>query len=245
MRAVGSTNRRQQTLGTTLFVVGLLMTLTLGALAIWGDFEASLFDISIRAESGLNSLRCPILITPHEQGQVSAAFRNTGERPVNRPVRARISDGFITLIREENVQLPLQPGEQKRHHWDISPADAVYDGWLILVRVSTLRQAPMPSQSNTCGVLVLNVPGVQGWAVVSVWLSVGLAALLGSGILWWRSGLMTAQQRPLVLAAGANAVVVLAVLVCGLTGQWLPGIVLLAVWVLLIVATVVQILQGN
>lgn len=221
------------------------MTLTLGALAIWGDFEASLFDISIRAESSLNSLRCPILITPREQGQVSAAFRNTGERPVNRPVRARISDGFITLIREENVQLPLQPGEQKRQHWVISPTDAVYSGRLILVRVSTLRQAPMPSQSNTCGVLVLNVSGVQGWALVSVWLSVGLAALFSGGWLWWRSGAMTAKQRPLVLAAGANALVVLAVLACGLTGQWLLGIVLLAVWVLLFVATFVQILQGN
>lgn len=228
-----------------LFVVGLLMALTLGALAIWGDFEASLFDISIRAESSLNSLRCPILITPHEQGQVSAAFRNTGERPINRPVRARISDGFVTLIREENVQLPLQPGEQKRQHWDISPADAVYDGWLILVRVSTLRQAPMPSQSNTCGVLVLNLPGVQGWAVVSAWLSMGLAAMFGGAFLWWRHKPTTTRERPLVLAAGANALVVLAVLVCGLTGQWLLGIVLLAILVLLIVATVLQTLQGN
>lgn len=228
-----------------LFVMGLLMTLTLGALAIWSDFEASLFDISIRAESSLNSLRCPILITNYEQGQVSAAFRNTGERPVNRPVRARISDGFVTLIREENVQLPLQPGEQKRQHWDISPADAVYDGWLILVRVSTLRQAPMPSQSNTCGILVLNLPGVQGWAVVSAWLSVGLAAMFGGAFLWWRSRPATARSRPLALAAGANGLVVLAVLACGLTGQWLLGIVLLAILVLLIVATVVQILQGN
>lgn len=242
----GLAQRGRRTLGVLLFIFGILSTGSLGALAVWGDFEASLFDVAIHAESGLDALSCPVFITRHEVGEISASFRNTGVRPVDRPIRARMTEGFVTLIREENVRLPLQPGETQSHTWTVTAEDAAYGGLLILARVSALRQSPMPSQSGSCGIIVLNVPWLTGGLLTFGWLSGGLLTLLGGGWIWQRSAApSTSKQRPATVAAAAIAAVVLAILVCGLSGLWLPGIMLLALLVLMVVATGAYLLQGN
>lgn len=232
-------NRRrnlQRTAGVFLYVAGILLGIALAAVSTWGDLEASLFDPAERPEKANVSLRCPVFITRHEVGEVSAAFANTGKRPVQRTAWAHISQGFVTLMREERVKLPLEPGETKRMSWFVSAEDAAY-GFLILVRVSALRQAPMPSQSQACGILVLDIPGVSGLFITVVWL---LLSLMGIGFglwLWLRTSRPFDQRRQVATAAMAVlAVLVVGALAAGLLGQWVAGVLLLALTALALIA---------
>jgi hypothetical protein len=232
----------KRVVGVLIFLAGVVLTVALGALATWGDLEASLFDAAIRAETRLNSLRCPVLITRQETGQVSASFRNTSPRPVNRAIRAHISQGFVTLMREETLYLPLQPGETQRLTWPVTAADAAY-GALILVRVSALRQAPMPSESQACGIVVLDLPWVSGGLLVAVWLALGLAGIAGGGWLWLRVNWPWVGRRHAATNTMlAVTVVALALLVAGLAGVWMLGVLLLALLALLLIAIMTHLL---
>jgi hypothetical protein len=237
-------DKARRTLGIILYSLGILMTLALGAIAVWGDLEASLFDVSIRSERSLRSLNCPVLITSREKGEISASFENTSQRPVNRAIRAHISQGFVTLFREENLQLPLQPGERQRWTWYVTADDAAY-GSLILARISTLRQAPMPSESSTCGILVLNIPWVSGSVIVASWLILGLAAMAGGTWLWLKaSPPQMTGRRPTMLSMSAISVLLIAILIVGLAGLWVLGVMLLALFVLLLITILAQRISG-
>lgn len=228
-----------------IYSLGILLGIGLAAVAVWSDLEASLFDISIRAEKSLSSLRCPLLITRDETGLVTARFENTGTRSVERAIRTHISQGFVTYFREERLQLPLAPGETASAAWTVSADDAAY-GMLVLVRVNTLRQAPMPSQSSSCGILVLDIPWVRGAWLVAAWLLLALAGIVGGGWLWLKA------SRPLVGRRGAATVsmaavaaLVLAGLVAGLAGQWVLGVIILALFVLLMIAILAQLVLDS
>lgn len=228
----------RRTMGVLFYAAGILLSVGLAVVSTWGDLEASLFDPAERAEKANVSLRCPVFITRDEVGEVSAAFTNTGGRPVERTAWAHISEGFVTLMREERVKLPLQPGETKRMSWFVSAEDAAY-GFLILVRVSALRQAPLPSQSQACGILVLALPGVSGTFVTVIWLLLGVVGIAAGLWLWLTASRPFDQRRQ----GAAAAMVVLAVLVvgalaAGLMGQWVAGVLLLALTALTLIAIV-------
>ncbi len=233
-------NRRRR-LGVVLYALGVLLTISLAATAIVGDMEASLFDTAIRAEQPLRSMRCPVLITPDQVGRISASFENTGQRPVERAIRAHITQGFVTLYREENVRLPLQPGERQRLTWEVTADDAAFGRSIILARISTLRQAPMPSQSQSCGIVVLNIPWVSGTAVTVLWLGLGLLGMAGGGWLWRRASLpLTARRRSAAGAMLAVGALAAGSLLAGLAGLWTLGVILLAVFILLLIAIASQ-----
>ncbi len=228
----------RRTLGVLFYAAGILLSVGLAALSTWGDLEASLFDAAERAEKANVSLRCPVFITREEVGEVSAAFTNTGGRPVERTAWAHISEGFVTLMREERVKLPLQPGETKRMSWFVSAEDAAY-GFLILVRVSALRQAPMPSQSQACGILVLDLPGVSGTLVMAIWLLLAVAGIVGGFWLWLAASRPFDPRRQGAAAAMVVlAVLVVAALAAGLLGQWVAGVLFLALTALALIAIV-------
>lgn len=232
---------KRRTAGVALYALGILLTIALAATAVLGDMEASLFDAAIRPEETLRSMRCPVLITRDEVGQVTARFENTGQRPVERAIRVHISQGFVTLFREEDVKLPLQPGERQRQAWQVTADDAAFGSSLILARISTLRQAPMPSQSNACGIFVVDLPWVSGGLVTAAWLALGLVGIGVGGWLWLRASRpMTARRRSAGNAMLAVAITTLAALVAGLAGLWVFGILLLAILILLLIAIASQ-----
>jgi hypothetical protein len=174
-------------------------------------------------------------------GRVSARFENTGQRPVARAIRVHISQGFVTLFREEDVKLPLQPGERQRLAWEVTADDAAFGSSLILVRISTLRQAPMPSQSNACGIFVVDLPWVSGALVTAAWLGLGLLGIGAGGWLWLRASRpLTARRRSAGNAMVTVAIAAIAALAVGLAGFWVFGIALLAILVLLLIALASQ-----
>lgn len=222
-----------------LFVLGFAAATVLTALSVWGDLEASLFDSSSVAETSLRSLRCPVFIGRAETGHVSASFTNTSERPVERAIRVHISDGRVSLMREERVQEPLEPGATAHLRWPVRLNDAAY-GYLVLARVSTLRQFPMPSETGSCGILVLPFSLMRGGPALAAWLALSLAALFGGGWLYLSDRQLRVRRPRSALTIIALGGVAVAGLIVGLLGLWTAGVLVLALTFLMLIALFAQ-----
>jgi hypothetical protein len=223
-----------RTLAVVVFAAGVLLGLALVTGATWADLEASLFDSSMTADEALGTLRCPVLITRTESGTISATIKNPTERRKNRYVRAHISQGYLTVMREENTKFEVESGAKRELEWGVNPEDAVY-GRMILARIHVFGSYPLPAMHQSCGILVLDVPGLSGRAFVALVVVVS-CLLMAIGL-----GLWSVAERPMLRRArnASAAMVAMAVIVVlGLltiaVGWWEAGVLSLVVVVLLL-----------
>jgi hypothetical protein len=228
----------QRALGVLIFAVGVFFGMALLGVAVWGDLEASLFDTSMRADASLATLRCPVMMTGKEIGRVSATLENPLERPVTFTIRAHISQGYVTLMRETNSKLPLEPGETQTLEWTVTPDDAAY-GRLVLIRVRVSAKYPLPSRDASCGILVVDLPYFKGNQITALALAASiLSMIVGAGLWVLANRPLRGLAREVTRAMIVLATSILVGLVLGLLGQWLLGILLLAITVLLIAAII-------
>ncbi len=159
-----------------LFAAGILSGLILISLATWADQEASLFELTSAYDKNLSSLRCPLMIARDEESSISVTVKNPSTYTVNPPTTAHITSGYVLLINEfmENPSLP--PGGEVFFSWPIESADAAYNT-LVLARVFVERSYPLPSRTNSCGVLVLPFGGIPGQAVSAFLVLLSLAGM--------------------------------------------------------------------
>jgi hypothetical protein len=235
---MNSKNKLIHTLGVLIFSVGALLGIALFGVVVWADFEASMFDVSMRGTAPLKTLTCPVMMTATEAGTVRATFTNSLERPVEFTIRTHISDGYVTLMREINSKLSLAPGETKPLEWPVTPEDAAY-GRLILVRVRLAAKYPLPSRHGSCGILVVDVPCFTGNLIFAFAFAASLLSMVAGAGLW------VGANRPLkglgldvTRAMGALAGCVVAGTVVGLLGWWVVGVIILVITVLLIGAII-------
>ncbi len=222
-----------RTVSVVLYALGVVAATLLAVIAIWPDLEASLFDAALSSQEPLDSLNCPLVISGTEAGAISVTFANALEEKVSFRVRARISAGFATLMREETTSIELAAGEAQTLSWPISGEDAAF-GRIVLARIYAFRGLRAPSRDNSCGVLVISALGLTGRQLVTALLTFGLVGLAAGGVLWVRQ-LRPVQGRDLELsiAAGALAGLVLAAMAAGMLGLWLAGLLTLIFAVLL------------
>ncbi|WP_420631998.1 hypothetical protein [Candidatus Leptofilum sp.] len=239
-QAVTQKQQKAVNLNLALYCAGLFFGIAVAVLAIWGDLEASLFDRLFQAEQQLPSLSCPVLMMTDEEVTIQASFTNRGERDENLSVRARISQGFASLIREERVEFTLSPGDSDTAAWQVTADDAAWNR-VVLARVSTVRNSPYRRLvGSSCGVLLapFRGGGITGGQIVTgmVILSLVLTTL---GSYLWQNG----RPRPfpphiqkvwrLMLAFAG---LVAAAVVASLLQQWLLGGALLVILFLLIIS---------
>jgi hypothetical protein len=212
---------------TALLLFGIGLALLLVVMASWPNMEARMFDPSVVAEARLTSLRCPIVVTPADEAQITATFRNSSDRNVRLYIVARISEGYLTLMRQTETLLSLAPGERHTLTWDIAPEDAVY-GMVIMARVQQHRSFPFPSRDRTCGILFLDMPWIKGGQLIGLLISLTLVSLGTGAFLWLR------QERPLseakrkqALSMGGIIAILFAAFLAGLLGAWLVSLLLL------------------
>jgi hypothetical protein len=236
---MNSKNKMIRTLGVPIFSVGVLLGMALSGIVVWGDFEASLFNVSMSGNAPLKTLRCPVMMTATEVGTVTATFTNPLERPVEFTIRAHITEGYVTLMREINSKLPLAPGETGTLEWPVTSDDAAYSGHLILVRVRLAAKYPLPSRHASCGILVVNLPYFTGNQVFAFAFAASLLSMVAGAGLW------VVANRPLrglgidvTRAMGALAGCVVAGTIVGLLGWWVLGVLILAITVLLVGAII-------
>lgn len=217
------------------YLVGLLAGLTLAVMLVWAGVEASQFDPGMTREAVLTGLRCPAVLSATEAGQVQVTLENGEERPLNFLVRTHISDGFVSLIRQERTMIKLSPGERQELVWPVEASDAAFER-LILVRVHVLPAFPYPYRQGTCGILVLNTP-LPGSLVLGLTLAVSLVGMGGG--LWWfwrRERPLTGRLRTAVLIASGLAALVMVMVIAALLRLWVIGLLLMAFLLLLIAA---------
>jgi hypothetical protein len=232
-----------RTLGLLIFGLGILVGMVLFGSAAWADFEASLFDTSLPADGSLSTLRCPLIITASEVGQVTASFNNPTSYNISPLLHTGISGGSVILIREDKSMVKLAPGETKQLSWTVTAEDAVWDRF-VLVRVLQYPYSPLKSRSSACGIILLHIQGMTGGPIA---ITAILASLLfsGLGLYLWRAGCgplngrrLDATRAMAVLAA-INALGILAALLA-----WtIPAILLFFAALLLIVVAVANFIE--
>ncbi len=222
-------------LGALLLVLGLLLTAVISFIFFWPDMEASLFDTNSVAEANgrARMLRCPYAITPAEVAEIQATFKNPLEREITFIVRSRISQGYVTLMRQESELVRIPPGEELTLTWPVAPGDAAY-GRVIMARILTTRSLAAPSQQDFCGILLLNVPGLAGGQIVTLGLMLVVLFLGGGAWLWWGKRPLSDYQHRFVGPFTLLALTLLASLVAGLLNAWLIALVLLVLTLVLV-----------
>jgi hypothetical protein len=225
-------------LSAVLFSIGLLLAMAFSAGAVWADLEASLFEPSRIADEPLKTLRCPLVITSQESGTIAATFTNPSERALRRTVRAYITHGFSSLMREVDTQFMLEPGETHRLEWTVTADDAAWRRF-VLVRVNVLRNFPLPSRSGSCGVLVMNLPGLNGNQIVALSFAAILLSM-GAGVAIWSAANKSSPGRipDLTRAMAFLAAIVVASMLFSLLGWWVPGGLLLVLALIVTVSMV-------
>lgn len=239
-------NKISGTLGAFLFAAGFVVGFVVFAALVWADLEAAVFDTSIKGDKSLRTLRCPVLITEDEMGTISAAFHNPLDRPVNFFVRTRISDGFVTLMREDKEILRVEPGATERLEWTVAADDAAYD-MVVLVKVLLMGHYPLPSRQATCGVLTLDVPFLSGRQIVALSIATSLVFMALGGGLWLASNRPLNEETQIGRARGMGALAasVLVGMLVGFVGSWLLGLIVVIVTALLIVEVMRHVIQEN
>ena len=237
-------NRRLRTIGAILFSAGFVIGFVIFAGMVWADFEGAMFDTAIRGEKRLRTLRCPVVISEKEMGTISATFHNSLDRPVQFAIRTRISQGFVTLMREEKALLPVDAGGTEGLQWTVTPDEAAY-GRVILVKVLLMGNYPLPSRQATCGVLVLDVPFLTGSQALALGVSASLAFLALGGALWLFGSWPLEEGFELDLARGMGALAasVLVGMIAGFWGSWLLGVAVVVVTALLFVELIRHVVQ--
>ncbi|MFN2144550.1 MAG: hypothetical protein ACK2T7_04320 [Anaerolineales bacterium] len=205
----------------TLFILSAAIGFALLTVGVWGDAEASMFDLIDKGEKRLGTLSCPILITAQDQEQFSAKFHNPLEREIKPAVRVRVSSGHLTMIAQDDIKFQLAPDESRKLAWPVDPDDAVY-GKMVLVKVYMFRNYPIPSKHDTCGIFVLDIPVLKGKQIVFGSLGLSMVGMVAGIFLWQRNNkLMTKRQeelyRAMLIMAGSLAFG----LIASLLGYWL------------------------
>jgi hypothetical protein len=219
-----------RTLGSILFLVGILLGLFLAGGLTWANLEADFyFGFGARGEIGLD-MTCPLIMTPAETGRATITLANSSERLVEPLVQVDISGPIGRSFRE---RVPVEAGAIQTASWEVGDQDLAF-GHLILVKVYQFAALSLPSADASCGILVLSLGGLSGQDIYLLILvaSVALAAL--GFLLWGASYRANKEHLPNEMGGMLllSAIVGVAVLV-GSLGWWFPALLVLAACVLL------------
>ncbi len=219
-------------LGSVLFFVGALLGILFFAGLTWPHLEANFyFGYSGGADTKLR-LSCPHILTPQDVGAIRATITNKVDKPINPIIQTEISGPIMQNLRS---QPSIAPGQTLDLKWDVSADDVAY-GHLIMVEVYQFASYKTPTATGSCGTLYLFMPTLTGEEIYLLTLAISLIGIV-SGLILWRfgSGTLTGIEQErlsgMVVLAG---VIVLGILL-GTLGQWLLGVLALALAVLMFV----------
>ena len=229
-----------QRMSILLIIIGGLCFIAIGGMAIWADIEAAIFDMARRSSESIPTLKCPAVITTDEIAIVSASFSNPTERDATPLIRTRVTDGYVTLKREYNTRLMLEPGETEIVEIRVDAEDAAYNR-LILIRMHQFGYGPFRYRNASCGILILNIPLLTGTQFVVLILVLG-GLISALGIYFWimltkpgkRDDNSSLHKLLLFIC------IALLIAISGLFGWWLLGIILFTFWTILGVVLISQ-----
>ncbi len=226
--AKGIDAMRRPLLALALYVIGLLLMMVVAAITIWPEMEAAVFDRRLVREERLDALRCPPAVTPSEDAALTATFTNEQERDLAFRAQALISYRSAVVMDEVNHWVELAPGETSVVRWPLEPESAAF-GRIILASVHVSSRGSTPPQHRSCGVMVLQLPGLSGTQYVAGMAIGGLLALAASAFVW-RDERPLARERTETAIRPETVARRLALLAAGVAGAMVAG--LLNLWAL-------------
>ena len=224
--------KSKHTIGSIVFFPGIFIGLALAIAAIWADFEGLSYYYSGATYAQFNGLHCPVLMTRSETGTITTTFSNPSNQTYEPYYEMEIGG---LLPRNFEDQLSIPPHTTKSVKWKVDAHD-IDLGFFIFAKLDTLPDAVYPSREATCGIVVLNVPGLSGNQIF--WLLLAFALLgIFIGIMLWENANepLTGKELNQKNAMQALAILVLLTMLAGFMGWWGPGIILCAVTLLFMV----------
>ncbi|MEZ0396859.1 MAG: hypothetical protein ABWK53_10590 [Anaerolineales bacterium] len=230
-------------LAVLLFSLSALGGAALFITANWADVESILYGFPRYGNKSTFAMHCPLVITTAETGQVTFTFENDSDVLLRPTVRFQVSNpGPFRLISE---RLELQPGESRQLQVEVYPNDAVLNRY-IFVKMYTFATYPVRQVEQTCGILLLDLPGLTGGQVVAVGVAVALLGMpLGLGLWMLFNRPLAGRSLDAARAMGVLTVSIWLGLLAVFLAWWLLGLVLTAVTILLIGAILANLLQTH
>lgn len=229
-------NNTTRFFGILLYLAGILLAVGVAVVAFWPDLEASLFDTTSSGQETLETLSCPLVIAADETARIKATLNNPLSRPATFSVRTRIADGRISLQRQYDEQIDLDPGEEGELEWEVMATDAVFER-IIMARVYVARNATVPNRDGVCGILVLPISGIGGTTALTITIIASLL-LIGSGSYLWLQQARPLRHNQLEWArlGGAFALLIVINMFISLSGNWVLALLVTIFLALLTIA---------
>jgi hypothetical protein len=231
-----------RTLGITLFIAGILVGTVMFIFMNWAYLEAYFyFGYTAPANKPLTTLRCPLLMTNSDTGEVTIQLTNNTKLDLAPAISTEISS--FDMVRSEENNYPLTAGETRKLSWAVTSNDMAF-GHLVMARVFVFGAYTLPSRSGTCGTVMVNLPGLSGMALFLLALIFILVCMTAGWILWLGgSRPIQIQEQNAIRAMLFLTIAVLLGLIAGIAGWWVVGIFCTVACLLLILVVVVYYLQ--
>jgi len=232
---------QRQIIGGVIFIIGLIIGFGFNSLAViadltgagfWGDSQdAAAFDHEQPTQAELVKIRCPILLAPGEEGNLTATFRNSHQKKADILIKVVVSERDFVNYRVVTTSMPIEPGNEQDFRWQVTGQDIIERNF-ILTRVFLMNQdrsTPYPARTDSCGIFVLSIFGLKGASLVVLMFVTSLISLVVGSVLLYRRGTPIQKSSPridygLYVLDG----IILIGMIADLLGWWIfAGLVLL------------------
>ncbi len=217
-------------LAISLFAIGVLVGLVFFATATFADVEAVFYGFDRFGYKATSAFYCPVILDYDETGVIRFVLENKTNSQI-RPT-ANFQTSSPSVFRTETVHLQIAAGESQTLEWSISRRDLAYRN-LIFAKIMTYASYPAPNVEQTCGVLVLDLPGLTGKQATALAVAISIVGIFFGNWLWLRSRPVKGRVSEAWPAMLTLSVVVLAGMGSVLFAAWPIGILLLALSLIL------------
>ncbi len=175
-------------------------------------------------------------MTTADKGAVTLSLTNSTDRDLPFLIGTELSDFDAATLDRTTFQ--FKAGETRTLSWPVGTDNLAF-GHLILARVYVFSAFTLPSLGNTCGTVVVDLPGLTGIELFVIVLGGSLAGIaIGWG--FWFAGNRPLQKDGIISRRAMSIFTALVVigLAAGLIGWWGLGLIC-AVGCLLMIISVV------
>lgn len=174
----------QQKLGTFVFALGVLSSIFLTGALAWPGLEAESYGFERYTNEHFDGLSCPFFMTRRESGVVQVDIHNPSNQIITPIMTTDLSAPGLPETYEEQVSVP--PGETRQLEYKITSAN-IDRYYFVFAKANRSPSYPLDTAEATCGVLVLDIPFLNGAQILATWLGFCLICQL-AGLWLWRSG---------------------------------------------------------
>lgn len=221
-----------------LFLTGIFLEITISAVVLWGELEAR-SSMSSSVSSGLH-LMCPHILSLGETGVIGALATNTLDQDIQPMFTAQITRN--NGVQQMSETPTIAPHMSKIIQWKVDASNSLY-GRLILVSVLQGKYEDLPARRGSCGIIFLNLPGMNGREMLILLCSISFVLLILGAVTWARGRLpLKPRDENLARAFGSLGSLATIGLLAALLRWWGLIVILDAVALILLIVIFTDVL---